>query len=65
MFKMHKDDAHDQDLIAIEISKQIHTCAQLRAAENAANSHFLAMDILVDSIDSSLDARNDKLALSR
>jgi len=41
MFKIHGEDAHDDNLITMETSNQIHTCAQMRAAENAANSHIL------------------------
>jgi len=41
MSKMHEEDAHDDNLIAMETSNQIHTHAQMRAAENAANSHIL------------------------
>jgi len=37
MSKMHEEDAHDDKLIAMETSDQIHTCAQMCAAENAAN----------------------------
>jgi len=39
--KMHEEDAHDDDLIAMETSNQIHTRAQMHAAVNAANSHIL------------------------
>jgi len=41
MSKMHGEDAHDDNLIVMETSNQIHTCAQMRAAENAANPHIL------------------------
>jgi len=41
---MHEDDAHDDNLINMETSNQIHIRAQLRAAENAANSHVLETD---------------------
>jgi len=41
MSKMHEEDAHDDNLIAMETSNQIHTRAQMRAAENAAHSHIL------------------------
>jgi len=41
MSKMHEEDAHDDNLIAMETFNQIHTRAQMRAAENAANSHIL------------------------
>ena len=33
---MNEEDAHDDNLIAIETSNLIHTRAQMRAAENAA-----------------------------
>jgi len=39
--KMHEEDAHDESLIAMETFNQIHTRAQMRAAENAAHSHIL------------------------
>jgi len=42
MSKMHEENAHDDSLIAMETSNQIHTRAQMRAAKNAANSHMLA-----------------------
>ena len=38
---MHEEDAHDDNLIAVETSNQIHTRAQMLAAENAAHSHIL------------------------
>jgi len=41
MSKIHEEDAHDDSLIAVETSNQIHTRAQMRAAENAAHSHIL------------------------
>jgi len=41
MSKMHEEDAHDDNLIVMETSNQIHTRAQMRAAENAAHSHIL------------------------
>jgi len=41
MSKMHEEDAHDDNLIDMEKSNQIHTRAQMRAAENAAHSHIL------------------------
>jgi len=46
--RMHDDDAHDDDLIAMETSNYIHTRAHLRAAKNDANSQVLATDILID-----------------
>jgi len=33
MFKLHKEDAHDDNLIAMETSNQIHTRTQMCAAE--------------------------------
>jgi len=41
MSKMHEEDAHDDNLIAMETSNQIHIRTQMRAADNAANSHIL------------------------
>ena len=41
MSKMHEEDAHDDNLIAMETYNKIHTRAQMRAAENAANSYIL------------------------
>ena len=41
MSKMHEGDAHEDNLIAMETFNQIHTRAQMRAAENAAHSHIL------------------------
>jgi len=41
MCKMHEEDAHDDILIAMETSNQIHTRAQMCAAENAAHLHIL------------------------
>jgi len=35
--KMHEEDGHDDNLIAMDTSNQIHTCAQMLAAENAAH----------------------------
>ena len=40
MSKMHEEDAHDDNLIAMGTSNQMHTRAQMRAAENAADSHL-------------------------
>jgi len=40
MSKMHEEDAHDDNLMDMETSNQMHTRAQMRAAENAANSHI-------------------------
>jgi len=63
MSKTHEEDAHDDNLIAIETSNQVHTCAQLRAAENAVNSHILETDNLNDNAKSPLDVRNNTPAL--
>jgi len=41
MSKMHEEVAHDDNLIAMETSNEIHTRAQMRAAEKAAHSHIL------------------------
>jgi len=41
MSPIHEEDAHDDTLIVMETSNQIHTRAQMRAAENAAHSHIL------------------------
>jgi len=41
MSKMHGEDAHDDNLIAMETSNEIHNRAQMRAAKNAAHSHIL------------------------
>jgi len=49
MSQMHEDDAHDDDLIAMETSNQIHTRAQLSAAENAAVFNDLAPDVRNDA----------------
>ena len=38
---MHEEDAHHDNLIAMETSNEIHTRAQMRAAENAAHSQSL------------------------
>jgi len=61
--KMHEEDAHDDNLIATEASKQIHTRAQLHAAENAGNSHILETGDLNNNANSPLDVRNDTPAL--
>ena len=60
---MHKEDAHDDNLIAMETSNQIHIRAQIRAAENAANSHILEIKNLNDNANSPLDVRNDTHAM--
>jgi len=41
MSKMHEEEAHGDNLIPMETSNQIHTRAQMRAAENAVNPHIL------------------------
>jgi len=41
MSKIHEEDAHADNLIAMETSNQIHTRAQMRTAENAVHSHIL------------------------
>jgi len=57
MSKMHED-THDDNLIAMETSNQIHRRTQMRAAENAAHSHILEpLDVDTDII-SSLLVRN-------
>ena len=51
MSKMHEEDAHDNNLIAMETSNQTLTRAQMRAAENAAHSHILEPpDVDTDTI---------------
>ena len=39
--KIHEEDVHDDNLIAMETSNQLHTSAQMRAVANAVNSHIL------------------------
>jgi len=52
---MHEENAHDDNLIAMETSNQTHTRAQMRAAENAAHSHILEPpDVDTDIISPSL-----------
>jgi len=58
MSKMHEEDAHDDKLIAMETSNQIHTRAQMRAAENAAHSHILEPPNVDTEIISPLLVRN-------
>jgi len=58
MSKMHGEDAHDDNLIAMETSNQIHTSAQMRAAENAAHSHILEPPNVDTDIISPLLVRN-------
>ena len=55
---MHEEDAHDDNLIAMETSNQIHTRAQMRAAENAAHSHILEPPDVDTDIISPLLVRN-------
>jgi len=57
MSKMQEEDAHDDNLIAMEKSNHIHTRAQMRAAENAANSHILETADLSDDTNSPLHMR--------
>ena len=61
MSQMHDEDAHDDNLITMEISDHIHTRAQMRAAENAANSHILDTNDLNQDANSSLHMRDDNL----
>jgi len=58
MSKMHEEDAHDDSLITMEIFNQIHTRAQMRAAENAAHSHILELPDVDTDIISPLIVRN-------
>ena len=58
MSKMHEEDAHDDNLIAMETSNQIHTRAQMRAAENASHSHILEPPDVDTDIISPLLVRN-------
>jgi len=61
MSKMHEadaEDAHDDNLIAMVTSNQIHTRAQMRAAENAANSHILEPTCVDRDTNSPLLVRN-------
>jgi hypothetical protein len=69
MSKMHEEDAHDDNLIAMETSNQIHTRTQMRAAENAANSHILEptdadndtiLPLLVRNANSAVTATNER-----
>ena len=50
--------SHDDSLIAMETSNQIHTRAQMRAAENAAHSHILEPPDVDTDIISPLLVRN-------
>jgi len=58
MSKMHEEDAHDDSLIAMETFNQIHTRAQMCAAENAAHSHILEPPDVDTDIISPLLVRN-------
>jgi len=55
---MHGEDAHDDSLIAMETFNQIHTRAQMRAAENAAHSHILEPSNVDTNINSPLLVNN-------
>ena len=48
----------------METSDQVHTRAQMRAAENAANSHILEPADVDNDTNSPLHARNDTPAVS-
>jgi len=56
--KMNEEDAHDDNLIAIETSNLIHTRAQMRAAENAATSHILEPTDVDDDTNPPIHVRN-------
>ena len=56
--KINEEDAHDGNLIAMETSNQIHTRAQMHAAENAAHSHILEPPDVDTDIISPLLVRN-------
>jgi len=58
MSKMHEEDAHDNKLIAMETFNQIHTRAQMRAAETGAHSHILEPPDVDTDIISTLLVRN-------
>ena len=58
MSKMHEEDAHDDNLIAMETWNQMHTGAEMRAAENAAHSHILEPPDVDTDIISPLLVRN-------
>jgi len=62
MSKMHEEDAHDHNLIAMDTSNQIHPRAQMRAAENAAHSHILEPPDVDTDIISLLLVRNPAVA---
>jgi len=56
--KMHEEDTHDDNLIAMATSNQMHTRAQMRAAENVANSHILETPDVDNDTNSPLSVRN-------
>jgi len=58
MSKMHQENAHDDNLIAMETSNQIHTRTQMPAADNAAHSHILEPPDVDTGIISPLLVRN-------
>ena len=60
MSKMHKEDAHDNSLIAKETFNQtrIHTRAQMRAAENAVHTHILEPSNIDTNLNSPLLVNN-------
>ena len=64
MSKMHEEDAHDDNLIAMEISNQIRNRAQMRAAENADHSHILEPRDVAKDTSSPLFVRNDNPAVT-
>ena len=64
MSKMHEEDAHDDNLIAMEISNQIRNRAQMRAAENADHSHILEPPDVDKDTSSPLFVRNDNPAVT-
>jgi len=55
----HDDNLHDDNLIAMKRSNQIHIRTQMRAAENAANSHILETADFNDDTNSPLHMRNN------
>jgi len=58
MSKRHEEDAHDDSLIAMETFNQLHTRAQMQAAENAAHSHILEPSNVDTNINSPLLVNN-------
>jgi len=65
MSKMHEEDVHDDKLIAMETFDQIHTRAQMRAAENAARSHILEPPNVDTNINSPLLVSNPAVAATK